>query len=187
MHSFTDCVVGVLLGAGLWWAHTDWSGFPLVIHSSSLLYQPILWFGLETIHSPDSGSLILHLGQGFHLGQKLEQWVQHGGWDVPLILIPLTLLAVHKHPQPVDDCPCFEDAIAILSVLMGVFLSHWVVCFTGGGGVRWAKEIIMPGSGWLFETGRWVQVERTWNDVLVWWGVAAFKMSFGLFISFSDE
>jgi hypothetical protein len=184
MHSFIDCLVGVLLGAGLWWAHTDWSGVPLVIHSSSLLYQPILRFGVGTIHSPDPGSLILHLGQGLHLGQKLEQWVQHGGWEVPLILIPLTLLAVHKHPQPVDDCPCFEDAIAILSVLMGAFLSRWVVCFTGGGSddARWVKEMVMPGSGWLFEGGKWVQVERGWNQILVWWSVAAFKMLSGLFI-----
>jgi hypothetical protein len=185
MHSFTDCLVGVILGAGLWWAHTDWSGFQFVIHSSSLLYQPILRFGLETIHSPDSESLIVYIGEGFHLGQKLEQWVQLGGWEVPLILIPLTLLAVHKHPQPVDDCPCFEDAIAILSVLMGVFLSHWVVCFTGGGG--WAKEMVMPGSGWLFEAGKWIQVERNWDDVLVWWSIAAFKMFFGLFILFQME
>jgi len=183
MHSFTDCLVGVVLGAGLWWVHTDWLGFQLVIHSSSLLYQPILRFGLETIHFPDSESLILYIGGGFHLGQKLEQWVQFGGWEVPLILIPLTLLAVHKHPQPVDDCPCFEDAIAILSVLMGVFLSHWIVCFTGG--VAWAKEmVIMPGSGWLFESGKWIQVERNWDDVLVWWSVAAFKMFIGSFILF---
>ncbi|KAK4687514.1 hypothetical protein P7C73_g2591, partial [Tremellales sp. Uapishka_1] len=27
--------------------------------------------------------------------------------------------------KPVDDCPCFEDAIAILSVILGSFLGHW--------------------------------------------------------------
>ena len=50
---------------------------------------------------------------------------------------------VHKHPEPVDgksppsiaarmaadfpflDCPCFEDAIAVLSVMLGSFLCHW--------------------------------------------------------------
>jgi hypothetical protein len=34
------------------------------------------------------------------------------------------------------------------------------------------------GSGWLFEAGRWVPVERGWNDVLVWWSLAAFKVRF---------
>jgi hypothetical protein len=175
--------VGVLLGAGLWWAQTDWSGFPLVVPSTSAFYQPIIRLGLETVRLPSSDSLILHIGQGPNLGQKLEQWVQLGGWEVPLILIPLTLLAVHKHPQPVDDCPCFEDAIAIMSVLMGVFLSHWVVCFMGHGHAS-AVKVVMPGSGWLFEAGKWVRLDRGWNDVLVWWSIAAFKMSFGLFVLF---
>jgi len=44
---------------------------------------------------------------------------------VPIIAIPLTLALVHYHPEPVDDCPCFEDAIAILSVLLGSYLGHW--------------------------------------------------------------
>lgn len=29
------------------------------------------------------------------------------------------------HPQPLDDCPCFEDAIAFLSVVMGVVTARW--------------------------------------------------------------
>jgi len=32
---------------------------------------------------------------------------------------------VHFHPEPVDDCPCFEDAIAVLSVVLGSYLGHW--------------------------------------------------------------
>lgn len=29
------------------------------------------------------------------------------------------------HPQPLDDCPCFEDAIAFLSVVMGILTGRW--------------------------------------------------------------
>lgn len=29
------------------------------------------------------------------------------------------------HPQPLDDCPCFEDAIAFLSVIMGLLTARW--------------------------------------------------------------
>ena len=32
---------------------------------------------------------------------------------------------VNQHPQPVDDCPCFEDAIAFMSVALGILLSVW--------------------------------------------------------------
>lgn len=41
--------------------------------------------------------------------------------------MPLTLALVHFHPEPVDDCPCFEDAIAVLSCTMGSFVGHWQV------------------------------------------------------------
>jgi len=40
-------------------------------------------------------------------------------------MLPFTLAAVHYHPQPVDDCPCFEDAIAVLAVVLGTFTGHW--------------------------------------------------------------
>jgi len=41
------------------------------------------------------------------------------------VIIPLTLLIVHRHAEPVDDCPCFEDAIAFVSVIMGTVLGRW--------------------------------------------------------------
>lgn len=44
---------------------------------------------------------------------------------VPMVSIPLTLSLVHYHPETVDDCPCFEDAIAILAVMLGSGLGHW--------------------------------------------------------------
>ncbi|GHJ86026.1 hypothetical protein NliqN6_2428 [Naganishia liquefaciens] len=55
----------------------------------------------------------------------VEGWVEGGHWTVPLISIVVCLAMVHKHPEPVDDCPCFEDAIAVLSVMLGSFLCHW--------------------------------------------------------------
>lgn len=46
---------------------------------------------------------------------------------VPLISIPLILALVHYHPEPVDDCPCFEDAIAVLGVTLGGLMGQWTV------------------------------------------------------------
>ena len=47
-----------------------------------------------------------------------------------ILLAPLTvtlvcLLLVNQHPSPVDDCPCFEDAIAFVSVILGMITSFW--------------------------------------------------------------
>lgn len=35
------------------------------------------------------------------------------------------MILVNQHPDPVDDCPCFEDAIAFLSVILGTTLAMW--------------------------------------------------------------
>lgn len=40
-------------------------------------------------------------------------------------MVPLTLAMVHYHPQPVEDCPCFEDAIAMISVELGGIMAVW--------------------------------------------------------------
>ena len=38
----------------------------------------------------------------------------------------ICLLLVNQHPSPVDDCPCFEDAIAFVSVFLGINVSFWL-------------------------------------------------------------
>ncbi|KAH9477378.1 Dihydrosphingosine 1-phosphate phosphatase [Psilocybe cubensis] len=181
MHSFTDCITGILLGAGIWWAHTDWAGAPYLLEPSNPLNALCAFLGFGTLQP--SGALLVFMGQGLAAGKWIEKWIQYGGWEVPLILIPLCLFAVHVHPQPVDDCPCFEDAIAILSVVLGSLVSRWAVCYSQAG-MDLVKNVIMPGSGWILEAGQWVQVEREWNDVLVWWTFAAIKMSFGILVIF---
>ncbi|WVQ93301.1 hypothetical protein IAU59_000369 [Kwoniella sp. CBS 9459] len=59
------------------------------------------------------------------VGNASEAWVATGTWLVPAITIPVTLGLVHYHPYPIDDCPCFEDAIAVLAVILGSFVGHW--------------------------------------------------------------
>lgn len=44
---------------------------------------------------------------------------------VPLVVVPIGLFLVNQHAEPVDDCPCFEDAIAFVSVIMGAILARW--------------------------------------------------------------
>jgi len=178
MHSFTDCVVGVVMGTGIWWAHSSWSGIPLVLADTSTLASlfSILGFGAPG----EMGTWVLWLGKGLGAGEWVEEWVRGGGWEVPLILIPVCLLAVNQHPQPVDDCPCFEDAIAFGSVVLGALVGRWGMQYAGVG-LGIGRTVVMPGSGWVFdgEMGKWVGVERGWEDVAVWWGVAAVKMVVG--------
>ncbi|ANB11777.1 sphinganine kinase LCB3 [Sugiyamaella lignohabitans] len=45
----------------------------------------------------------------------------------PLLIVPLTLFLVRVHPEPVDDCPCFDDGVAFLGVLMGEIVGQWIL------------------------------------------------------------
>ena len=158
MHSFTDCAAGVLLGSAIWWSYTSFPGIPVTIPSSTMT---------------------INVAPGLGIGEVVTNWVQHGGWEVPTILIPICLLAVNQHPQPVDDCPCFEDAIAFCSVVLGTLLGKWGIAYSG---FVQRTPVVMAGSGWVFDKAinQWITVERGVNDVLVWWSVAALKMAVGI-------
>jgi hypothetical protein len=82
----------------------------------------------------------------------------------------------------VDDCPCFEDAVAFGSVALGVLVGQWARIQLSIS----RASVIMPGSGWAYlPDGGWTQVPRSWEDVFVWWGFAVLKMTFGIFTIFA--
>lgn len=89
---------------------------------------------------------------------------------VPLTIIPLAVIMVNQHPVPVDDCPCFEDAIAFVSVLLGSLLGRWHAVQNGFDQSFFGTS--MPGSGGM-----------GWSDRGIWWGVASLKMVFGMYIT----
>jgi hypothetical protein len=34
-------------------------------------------------------------------------------------------IAVRFHPEPADNCPCFDDSVAFIGVVMGITLGTW--------------------------------------------------------------
>ncbi|CAE6523518.1 unnamed protein product [Rhizoctonia solani] len=58
-------------------------------------------------------------------GSAFDLWISSNGWSVPVIILVTGLFLVHRHAEPVDDCPCFEDAIAFVSVVMGAVIARW--------------------------------------------------------------
>ena len=85
---------------------------------------------------------------------------------VPAVIVPLCLYLVHRHPQPVDDCPCFEDALAFVSVVMGEMVARWYMVHNGYDEDFFTRP--MPGGSWA-----------TWSDIGTWWSTAAIKMVIG--------
>lgn len=41
------------------------------------------------------------------------------------------LFLIHIYPEPVDDCPCFDDSVAFMGVLIGLDLAHYACVLTG--------------------------------------------------------
>jgi hypothetical protein len=78
---------------------------------------------------------------------------------------------VNQHPVPVDDCPCFEDAIAFVSVLMGSLLGRWYA-------VHYGFDQSFFGTTMLGSSG------SGWADRSMWWSVASVKMIFGAFFMY---
>lgn len=52
-----------------------------------------------------------------------------GSSAVPFITVAMYLFLIYFHSDPVDDCPCFDDSVAFIGVLIGLDLSHWI-CYT---------------------------------------------------------
>ncbi|EST09595.1 Phosphatidic acid phosphatase type 2/haloperoxidase [Kalmanozyma brasiliensis GHG001] len=98
----------------------------LLFYATSVVYGRI-YAGMHSIIDCIAGSAlgaaITAVQWGFF--DQIEQFVKINSWTVPIAIIPAGLLMVSVHPQPVDDCPCFEDAIAFISVAMGVALARW--------------------------------------------------------------
>lgn len=108
------------------YAQSYWWEAGLLFYVLSIVYGRI-YAGMHSIMDCFAGSV---LGAGLTLiqwygAEHWERFLGIQGWTVPAILIPACLFMVYVHPEPLDDCPCFEDAIAFISVVLGVSLGRW--------------------------------------------------------------
>lgn len=58
-------------------------------------------------------------------GQMFDLWVIDGSCIRPAIAVAILASAVRFHPEPADNCPCFDDSVAFLGVVMGISIGTW--------------------------------------------------------------
>ncbi|KAL6301478.1 hypothetical protein BKA93DRAFT_797667 [Sparassis latifolia] len=147
--------------------------FVLLVYVFSIVYGR-LYTGMHSFTDCTVGVImgVFVYGIDVVFGAHLDALITNNGWPVPCVTIPLCLLLVHWHPQPVDDCPCFEDAIAFISVVMGEILVRWWMRHNGFDGDFF--KIVMRGSSWA-----------TWLDVTTWFAIAALKLVTGILTIFA--
>ena len=58
-------------------------------------------------------------------GDTFDNFINNGSFEAPVIVVLLILVLVRIHPEPADDCPCFDDSVAFAGVMIGVELGIW--------------------------------------------------------------
>lgn len=58
-------------------------------------------------------------------GRDYDTFLFESSFGIPIILVLIILVLVRIHPEPADDCPCFDDSVAFAGVMIGVELGNW--------------------------------------------------------------
>ena len=53
-------------------------------------------------------------------GEAFNDYIYSGSLKQPLVVLLVVLVLVRIHPEPADDCPCFDDSVAFAGVMIGV-------------------------------------------------------------------
>lgn len=61
----------------------------------------------------------------FYYAPLFEASLHASGWMAPLTVAVIVIILVRIHPEPVDDCPCFDDSVAFSGVIIGVEIASW--------------------------------------------------------------
>ncbi|KWU42431.1 hypothetical protein RHOSPDRAFT_36041 [Rhodotorula sp. JG-1b] len=132
-HSSNACSMALFFGSLVvqnWTGH--WSVMAAAVGFAAFFAWSItfgrLYTGMHSIIDVAAGSTIGSLlWLTYHLySDKMDALIMHSRWTGTLVTIPTLLLLVTVHPEPVEECPCFEDAVAFLSVVAGImFREAW--------------------------------------------------------------
>ncbi|KAK4179471.1 PAP2 superfamily-domain-containing protein [Triangularia setosa] len=61
----------------------------------------------------------------FYYAPAVEEWMYSSNYAAPLIIALIILVLVRVHPEPADDCPCFDDSVAFAGVMIGLECGMW--------------------------------------------------------------
>lgn len=61
----------------------------------------------------------------FYYGPALDQYILYASLKGILVIPLVILVLVRIHPEPADDCPCFDDSVAFAGVTLGADMASW--------------------------------------------------------------
>ena len=72
-------------------------------------------------------------------GDIFDHFIHAGSFKAPALVVLIILVLVRMHPEPADDCPCFDDSVAFAGVAIGVELGNW---HFGRSGLAWNEPTL---------------------------------------------
>ncbi|KAL6709989.1 Long-chain base-1-phosphate phosphatase [Coniothyrium glycines] len=87
-----------------------------------------LYCGMHGFLDVVIGSIMGALITAFHLvcGDWMDSWVFSGTYHDIIIATLVVCVLVRIHPEPADDCPCFDDSVSFSGVVIGINIGAWV-------------------------------------------------------------
>jgi len=58
-------------------------------------------------------------------GSAFDAWMLAGDWTRPALVVLVLAIAVRVHSEPADNCPCFDDSVSFVGVVMGTEIGRW--------------------------------------------------------------
>jgi hypothetical protein len=100
-------------------------------------------------------------------GARIDHFLHNSSWLAPAAVALVIIILIRIHPEPADDCPCFDDSVAFAGVMIGVELG-----------------------GWHYATGNWawdfpVPATVPFDLKHMGWGVAILRVLVGVLVIFA--
>lgn len=86
-------------------------------------------------------------------GDAMSEYLYSSSYKVPLFLLLVICVLVRIHPEPADDCPCFDDSVAFAGVMIGVEFGNWHYARSGW---AWGTPVLATVPFHLKELG-WIK------------------------------
>jgi hypothetical protein len=103
-----------------------WSQMACYAYGTSIIFGR-LYCGMHGFFDVIIGSILGAVVAGVQIvyGDAFHQWLWEGSYVHPLIGSLVMLVIVRLHPEPADDCPCFDDSVAFSGVLIGIYFAAY--------------------------------------------------------------
>lgn len=101
----------------------------------------------------------------FYYGPVFDEYMHTSSWIATVISGAVVLVLVRIHPEPADDCPCFDDSVAFAGVVIGLEFGTWTYGKIPGD--PWTTHAYGPGKVDVFPLGWILNVARIIFGVMI--------------------